>query len=102
MSGALSRAEILAVAAAVYLLTFALPILDTSLSGGWRAVCRAVSDAVWVLFIADFLVRGVTFTRLWILWLFPGLALVVADPLVGGVTFLPGLLIIRLAAVRRG
>jgi voltage-gated potassium channel len=51
---------VLAVAAVAYLVTFALPILDTSLSGGWRAVCRAVSDTIWVLFIADFL------TRIWL------------------------------------
>jgi voltage-gated potassium channel len=48
---------IVAVAALAFLVTFAWPILDTSLSGSWRGVCRFVSDTVWVLFVADYLVR---------------------------------------------
>jgi voltage-gated potassium channel len=48
---------IVAIAALAFLVTFAWPILDTSLSDNWRAVCRFVSDAVWALFIVDYLAR---------------------------------------------
>jgi voltage-gated potassium channel len=48
---------ILAVAALAFLVAFAWPILDTSLTGSRRAACRIVSDTVWALFVADYLGR---------------------------------------------
>lgn len=47
----------LAATALAFLLAFAWPILDESLDGAWREVCRYVDYGAWIVFVLDYLVR---------------------------------------------
>ncbi len=47
----------LVAAAVVFLVAYAWPILDPSLSSGWGAVCATVVGLVWLLFAVDYAVR---------------------------------------------
>jgi voltage-gated potassium channel len=47
----------LALLALTFLGAYAWPILDESLSGGWRQTCRWAGYAVWLLFLVDFVIR---------------------------------------------
>lgn len=52
------RSELpLTVGALLFLLAYALPILDTSLSEGTVRLCRAVTWATWAMLVADVIVR---------------------------------------------
>lgn len=54
------RAEApLAIAAGVFLVAYATPILDTHLAGGLRELCAVTNLAVWALFALDYLARVV-------------------------------------------
>jgi voltage-gated potassium channel len=48
---------LLAVLGVVFLGVYAWPILQPSLSAGWAALLNRTSAAIWVLFIADYVVR---------------------------------------------
>ena len=47
----------LTVAAILFLLAYAWPILDLELSPEWHTVCDLVSWATWALFIVDYIAR---------------------------------------------
>ena len=60
------RAEApLAVAAALFLVAYAAPILDTHLAVGLVRVCGAIDLAVWLLFAVDYGVRVMLATDRW-------------------------------------
>lgn len=47
----------LAGAAVVFLVSYAIPVLDPSLGAGGRRVCSVVDAATWLLFIVDVVIR---------------------------------------------
>jgi voltage-gated potassium channel len=47
----------LTLAAVLFLVAYAWPILDTDLSPGWRAVCHTTAWLAWALFVIDYAVR---------------------------------------------
>lgn len=47
----------LAIAAVVFLGGYAWPILDSSLSSGWRHTCNAVDYLIWLVFVVDYVAR---------------------------------------------
>ena len=47
----------LAGAAVLFLAAYAWPILDTSLSHGWRQACDLTNWALWAIFAGDYIVR---------------------------------------------
>lgn len=47
----------LAIAAVLFLGAYAWPILDTSLTAGWRHTCSVVDYAIWLVFIVDYIAR---------------------------------------------
>jgi voltage-gated potassium channel len=47
----------LAFTALAFLGAFAWPILDESLDGAWREVCRYVDYGAWIIFVIDYVIR---------------------------------------------
>lgn len=53
----------LAVLALLFLLAYAWPILDPSLSRTWRHVCTAIDYVIWAVFVVEFIIRLVLAER---------------------------------------
>jgi voltage-gated potassium channel len=47
----------LIVAAILFLIAYAWPILDPGIGHGWRLICHLVAWLTWALFVLDYLVR---------------------------------------------
>ncbi|MDO5748009.1 MAG: ion channel, partial [Actinomycetaceae bacterium] len=56
---------ILAFAAIIFLAAYAAPIINPDLSRMWHYMCRTVSNAVWLIFAVEYIVRIVMAQHRW-------------------------------------
>ncbi|MEO9239837.1 MAG: two pore domain potassium channel family protein, partial [Jatrophihabitantaceae bacterium] len=58
----------LTITAITFLAAYAWPILDSSLTGGWKQLCTAVDLIAWLIFVLDYGARLVLADRRWHYW----------------------------------